>query len=614
MSDELLPYYNRELSYIRRLATHFARTHPKIAARLRLQADASQDPHVERLLEGFAYLTARVRHKLDDDFPEITEGLLEILYPHYRNPIPSMAIVQFELDEGQNEMTAGATIARGMQIETEPISGEPCKFRTCYPVPLWPIELESAVLSGPPFKAPLIGPVSQAASLLRLRFKCNSAKIKFSQMTSMRSLRFFLHGQDQHMFPLYELILNNTMAVAVAEGPDDPNAVLLDKSVLRPVGFEKDEGLLPYGPRSLMGYRLLTEFFVFVQKFLFLEITNLQKATSKLGNRMELFFYLDQHKEELEKNVSTETFRTSCTPIVNLYPKRAEPISMTETETEYRIVPDSRRPLHHEIYTVDRVLAGAPEDEPVDFTPFFSIKHSSEGKAGQTFGYTHRRPAEQSDEEGVQDLGTEVYLSMVDLVFERETHPDWTIAVETTCLNRDLPSQLPFGEDQPRLQFSEGGALVSRIRCLTAPTKTLRPAMKRGTYWRLLSHLSLNHLSIVEEGTQAEGLREILKLYDFIDSDETRKIINGIVKVQSRRVTSRIGRGAAAFCRGLEVTIDLDPTNFSGSGLYLFASVLERFLGLYCTINSFTQLVAREKGNEEELHRWPPRAGDRVLA
>ena len=218
-----------------------------------------------------------------------------------------------------------------------------------------------------------------------------------------------------------------------------------------------------------------------------------------------------------------------------------------------------------------------------------------------------RRAGEAAD--GRADAGTEVFLSLVDLNREPAATADWTVDVETTCLNRDLPHRLPFGGGQPRLQLSEGDALISGISCVTAPTPTLRPARRRGAVWRLVSHLSLNHLSLVNEG-KADALREAFKLYDFADSPQTRQTIDGLVEVASRRVACRAG---GAVVQGVEATLTFDEERVSGGGLFLFASVLERFLSLYCSINSFTKLTARIKGREGELRRWPPRTGERGL-
>jgi type VI secretion system protein ImpG len=367
--------------------------------------------------------------------------------------------------------------------------------------------------------------------------------------------------------------------------------------------------VLPYTARSFLGYRLLSEYFAFPQKFLFVDIAELAGRMPKsVANRLEIFFYLDRTVPDLEPNLSADTFRLGCTPLVNLYSQRAEPIALTHTESEYRVVPDARRPLAHEIFTVDRVIASGPDGRDVEYQPFFSVKHGA-ASAGETFWHSSRRSAEHG--EGQVDHGTEVYLSLVDLGMRPRTAGGATLDVETTCLNRDLPHRLPFGPDQPRLQISEGGGLVSRIVCLTPPTPTLRPAMKQGVLWRLISHLSLNHLSLVNNDDEADALREILKLYDFTDSAETRKMIDGVLSVRGRRVVGRVSGGA--FCRGVEVTLLLDEERFSGSGLFLFTSVLERFLALYCTVNSFSKLIALLKGGEGEFRRWPPRAGEKVL-
>jgi type VI secretion system protein ImpG len=618
MSDELLPFYNRELSFIRRLGAEFARTHPKIAGRLRLGADTSEDPHVERLIQAFAYLNARVRHKLEDDFPEITDALLGVLYPHYQLPVPSMAIVQLDLDPNQSELTSGAPVPADTLLETETIEGEPCRFRTCYPVTLWPIDVRLASLTPRPFQAPPVPFADRAAAVLRLVLTGRSEAIPFSAL-ALASLRFYLKGQGQHVYPLYELLFNNVLGVVLAGSPDDHGAVLLEKDCVRPVGFSREEGLLPYPPRSFLGYRLLTEFFAFPEKFLFFDLGGWDRAQlAHLGNRLEVYLYLNRGGADLEHYLSADMFRTGCTPIVNLYRQRAEPIALTQNQWEYRVVPDARRPLAHEVYTIDRATALSPEGESVEYAPFFSTKHASPHET--RFWHATRRPAVPPDAAGPPggqtDLGTEVFVSLVDPEFRVSAPANWSLDVETTCLNRDLPHRLPFGGDQPRLQISEGGTLVGRVACLTPPTRTLRPALRKGAMWRLMSHLTLNHLSLVDHRAGAEALREILTLYDFTHSEETRAMIAGITDVESRRVVGRVrteGGASSAVCRGVEVTVRFDEKRFAGSGLFLFASVLEHFIALYCTINSFSRLTATVEGRKGELCRWPPRMGEKVL-
>jgi len=613
MTDDLLPYYDRELAFVRRLGAQFADLHPKIAGRLRLGAEVVEDPHVGRLIESFAYLNARIRHKIEDDFPEITDALLNVLYPHYINPIPSMAIVHFGLDRTQAGLVGGYSIPRHTALETEPVDGEPCRFRTCYPVQLWPIETDIATLQAVPFEAPLSPRSADAVAVLRIRLKSLSSEVKFGQFKA-DSFRFFLKGLPQHVLPLYELIFNNCLGVAVASSPSEKAPAILPPSCLKPVGFAPDEGMLPYPDRSFLGYRLLSEYFAFPDKFQFVDVTGITpEMVSAADDALEIFLYLDQSRATLEQNISADTFQLGCTPIVNLFRQRAEPIPLTQTATEYRVVPDARRPQATEVYSVDDVTATTADGGELDYVPFYSFKHGNDRQSQRHYWYSARRPANQGEGETV-DHGTEVYMSFVDLDFQPDAAADSVIDVETICLNRDLPHRLPFGGGQPRLQLTTGGGPVKKIVCLTPPTPTLRPAFRHGLRWRLISHLALGYTSITGEEDGADVLREILKLYDYDDSAETRALIESVTAVTHRRVTRRISAGGSnGVCRGVEVTINFDESHISGAGLFLFATILEQFLGLYTSINSFTQLVAKTKQRQEVLRIWPPRSGSRLL-
>jgi type VI secretion system protein ImpG len=362
-----------------------------------------------------------------------------------------------------------------------------------------------------------------------------------------------------------------------------------------------------------LGYRLLSEYFSFPHKFLFFDLSGWKREMlGKAGNRLEFYLYLNRTSVDLEQNVGEDSFQLGCTPIINLYKQRAEPIALNHTHTEYRVVPDARRPQANEVYSVDRVTATSPENEQVEYRPFYSFKHAADRLVQKTFWFVSRRPAEQCG--GEVDRGTEVHLSLVDLGFDTSSPNDWTLDVETTCLNRDLPHRLSWAKGQSGLRLTMG-APVTAIESMTGrPTPTLRPTLKRGAAWRLISHLSLNHLSLADSEEGANALREILKLYDFADSSETREMIDGILGVSSRRVVGRVaGDVRGGFCRGVEVTLHFDEDRFVGSGLFLFACVLERFLGLYSTVNSFTKLIATTNKREGELRKWPPRAAETVL-
>ena len=298
MSDSLLPYYERELDAIKRLAAEFADTHPKIAGRLRLSADAVDDPHVARLLEGVAFLAARVHHRLDDEFPELTDALLGLLYPHYLAPMPSCMVAQFDC---QPDLMNPARLPAGIAIDTEPVHGEELRYRTTAPVTLWPVEVENVRLSGLPIVAPANPSAAGATGVLRITLKCASPEATFTQLGVDR-LRFFLRGPTNQALALYELLGAHTISIAYADSAVDPAPVIVPASAIEPVGFSPDEALLPWSARGFSGFRLLTEYFAFPEKFLFLDLTRMDTKTMVSGgNRLEIFVYLDRSLPELER-------------------------------------------------------------------------------------------------------------------------------------------------------------------------------------------------------------------------------------------------------------------------------------------------------------------------
>jgi type VI secretion system protein ImpG len=601
MDDTLLSYYEQELTYIRELGAEFAHKYPKIAGRLLLEADKSEDLHVERLIESFAFISGRIHKKIDDDFPEITQSLLNIIYPHYVAPIPSMAMVQFDPIR-QNISEAGYELARDTAIFSQPVAGTPCSFRTCMPVQIWPVEVVNASFKDPDFSR-------NDGSLLLLEIELATFNsISFSDL-NWDHVRFFLNGQSHHVFKLYELLLNNVVAIEMetVDGRGKSVTVPLSPNMLRPAAFGEEEALLPFTSRSFPGYRLLFEYFCLPEKFLFLDLYGLQDLRPlKAGESLTIKMYLN--KIPKTKIVADrDTFVLHVAPAINLFRRIAEPIRVEYMKPEYQVIPDIRRRNATEIFSLDRILSShaSSGEEGVEFKPFYSIRHhlaEAENLKRQVFWHSKRRTSEKKD-----DRGTDVYLSFVDLGF-KPTDPDAEIlTANLTCSNRDLPSRLPFGD--PNGDFNlEIAAPIRAIRCLSKPTPSRRPSLGGGLQWRLISHLSLNYMSIVQGGEEA--LREILRLYDFEDSPSTKQQISGIISIQAKHVTRRMG---LSLCRGVQITIELDEDKFVGAGMFLFASILERFLGQYVSVNSFSQLVVITSQGKEVLKEWSPRSGERVL-
>jgi type VI secretion system protein ImpG len=608
--EELLTYYERELTFLRQMGAEFAEKYPKIASRLQLESDRCEDPHVERILEGFAFLAARTHLKIDDEFPEITNALLSTLYPHYLNPVPSMTVVEFHPDPQQGKLTTGLSVPRGTMLYSKPVEGVPCKFTTSYDTTIWPISIAEAQWATPDRIRPALKAGDCAGVLQLVVQAAPDVKIK---TLSLKNLQFYLSGESALTHTIYELLCNNCARIVVREPGSKAEPITLDARQLRPMGFAENEAMLPYTRRSFAGYRLLHEYFTFPEKFFFIELNGLEQIANFNGDKFEILFLISsferpERRSQLETGISAKTFRLGCSPAINLYPQTAEPILVDQTKYEYPVIPDVRRRFASEIITIDRVVCTHPKTREVrDFEPFYSHRHAlSGGDKGERFWHATRRSSGVRDEDR-----TDMYLTLVDLSGAPMRPEGDTVTVYCTCSNYTLPSRVNFGNESGDFEL-EGGSAIRRIVAIRKPSQTLRPPSERGAHWRLMSHLSLNYLSLVEDGKEA--LQSILELYNFSQSRDLQNQIAGINKVEStKRVAYVMSDHGLAATRGIRVDMTLDEDQFVGGGVYLFASVIEHFLGNYVSMNSFSQLNAGTLQRKEVLREWPPRAGRSIL-
>lgn len=622
MRERLLHYYERELRFVRRQLVDFAESYPAIASQLLIEPDKCEDPHVERLIEAFAMIAARTQMRLDDDFPEITTALLGLLQPEVLAPMPSATVVQFTGDPDRSHATTGTLIPRHSQIHTPPVKGARCRFRTCYPVTLWPIAVDAVGIVALDRGNPLCPP--EAVAALRIELSTLGAQT-FAQLPLDR-LRFFFDGNVATAHRLHELLFRRPLGLIVRPGSADADASrvgdgahFLEPNRLCPVGFAADEGLIDEQRTSHLGHRLLREYFLFPEKFLFGDITGLSAPVlAAAGRKLEILILLDRLPLELEARLGPENMKLGCTPAVNLFPHQAEPVTLRQTEAEYRIVPDIHAPVAYEVHAIKRVEALSARSGLVrEFRPFFSLRHGDPRDGELAFWHASRRPSHSK-----LDAGTEVYVTLVDPRGAPPVQaPGDTLIVHIVASNRDLPAELPLGTRGGEFQI-EGQPGIDRIRTLRKPTATVRLPEGQAELWRLVSALSLNHLSLLElvddgRGHQAGGplaFRELLALLDLADTPVTRQRITGLVGLDWRRVLRQIATPEGRLLtRGLEITLHLDENQYAGSSAFMFASILERFLAYYTSINSFTQTVATVMKREEVLMRWPPRAGEGLI-
>lgn len=604
MPNDLTSAYQRELEAIRDLAAQFADDHPKIAQRLRLTRDTVDDPHVERLLEGVAFLSARTQQRLDDEYPELTDALLNILYPHYLAPVPSSSVAQFFC---MPDAKTPLPVASGSELQTGALDDVRCRFRTTMPIEVWPIRAHDARLMGTPIDAPTHPASHLATSCLRVTLSLTDPQARFDEIAPSR-LRFFIHGAPAQAIQLYELLCQHTIGVALADGPNDVRPTLLTPSQLQPAGFSPEEALLPWPERSFVGFRLLTEYFALPEKFLFIDIDGLDARTVVSDkNKIDLFIYFDRSFPELQRNLRPDALKLGCAPIVNLFPGQCEPLRLTHTQTDYPIDADLAHPEAYEIWQVQSVREIEPDGSTRPWRPLYQeLAHDAGDSAGV---YTLIRRASEFVAQG-----TETRLAPIDLQLDAPENADRLLSIDALLTNGALPSRLPFGGSSQSLQPTEGLGSVTAIDCLLPPTQSWRADLRLRNNWRLISHLTLGRLSLVGGPQAAASLREILSLYDMRRSEQTAVAISSLVSVDARDAIARPPGGKlGSFCRGLDVTLTFEASRWAEDGLFLLASVIERFLALHVTVNTFVRTTVRLTGRPDPVARFPARAGYRTL-
>jgi type VI secretion system protein ImpG len=627
MDPRLLRYYESELKYMREMGGEFAREFPKIAGRLGLEEFECADPYVERLLESFAFMAARIHLKMDAEFPRFSQHLLEIVYPHYLAPTPSMTVVQMTPTYEEGALASGYSVPRGAALRS--ILGRrdqtSCEYRTSQEVRLWPLELTHAEYTGYVGDVGKINLRAPARGALRIKLR-STAGTKMKDL-ALEDLPLFLRGADGLPFRLYELLHGHAIAIVArsvgqASSSSSWQHVVTDGPVAR-LGFEDEDALLPYGPRSFQGYRLLQEYFAFPERYLFAKLTGLGPAVRRCPDEeIELVVLTDKHDVTLDGAVSADALALFCTPAINLFSRRADRIHLSDVTPEYHVIPDRTRPMDFEIFSVGEVVGtGAADDVKQTFRPFFAWNDQTPVDHPGAYFTVQREPRTLSAKQrshGARSsyVGSEVFISLVDEDEGPFRQGLRQLAVDTLCTNRDLPLHMALR--QGRTDFTlEVGAPVENIRCVAGPTPPRASHAHGDTSWRLISHLSLNYLSLTDTGPGlGEGgaaLREMLSLYGDLTDAAARKQIEGVRSTATAAITRAVpAPGPLIFGRGIEVTLTCDEVAFEGAGAFLFGAVLERFFSKYASINSFTETVLRsiQRG---EIMRWPTRAGQRAV-
>lgn len=611
--EALLPYYERELAFLRRYSRDFAERYPKIAARLASAGEQGDDPHVERMIEAFALLTARINKKLDDDRPEFTEALLEVLYPHYLRPFPSCSIAQFNLP--REGMPAQPTLVpRGTPLVSREIRGVPCRFRTAYDVTLAPLRLARA-------RHTPLAEVAHSAVTLPGE---TSALLSFTFETmvpdgwlgalNLSTVRAYLHGEQSFIAALTDCLFMKAIG-AYVETPEGRQWRALSAMPIEPAGLAHEDALIDYPAKSHPAYRVLTEYFAFPEKFDFIDfdLGSIMKTAGRC-RRVTLHIALGElrdqpHIERLVESLSVNHVRLFCTPVVNLFAHRGEPIHVSHEDVAYPVVVDAAHARDYEVYSIDdvrRVETRADGQTITEFRPFYALHHDEAARVGRYWF------ARRNDWVAENSPGYETEISVVDADFSPLEARTDTLSLALTCTNRDLPARLAIGLEGGDL-FAQSEIDAGSIGLLSRPSPSVRVPRGAAMAWRLVSHLSLNHVSLAAQGLVP--LKELLALYDTRRTAVSARHIAGIVGIEQKPAVHWLpGRPYATFVRGVEIRLTFDEAHYVGTSLATFVRVLDTFFGLFVRLNSFVQLVAIAGRTGEEIMRCKPRSAASTLA
>jgi type VI secretion system protein ImpG len=617
VNPRFLRYYSQELQHLREMGGEFAQAYPKVAGRLGLDSFECADPYVERLLEGFSFLAARVQMKIDAEFPRFTQHLSELVYPQFLAPTPSMAVVQLQPDLLNPALQKGFLVPRGsgMRSVLGKDDNTACEYRSAHDLTLWPVELVEAkfMTIGGAQAGIALPPNAKAAIRLRLRTGATS----FRDLP-LDSLSLHLRGADALPVRIYEMLFGAVEGVLVAP-VERPAAwhTLLPKTALRARGFDAGDALLPGGRRSFAGYRLLQEYFAFPQRYQFVDVNGLQAALRRCPDKeVEITILLNRGDPQLEKTLDASHFALHCTPVVNLFERRADRINLTGEQFEYHVLVDRTRPLDYEVYAVESVTGyGSGPGSEQAFRPFYTARDLGSGEQGQAYFQLRREQrmlSQRQRRDGPRSsyIGSEAFISIVDAAQAPYGADLLQLGLTVWCTNRDLPLSMPIGVGKTDF-ILDAGAPVSVVRCVAGPSQPYPSFAEGSAAWRLLNHLSLNYLSLLDTDPDggAVALREMLALYCRADDPHALRQVEGLRSVSSRAITRRMpSPGPITFGRGVEISVTFDDAAFEGTGAFLLGAVLAEFFAEYVSINAFTETVVRTLARGA-IMRWPAKGG-----
>ena len=587
-ADETLKrYFLEELDYLRDESVRFAADYPEVAHELSLNREQSNDPHIEMMLQSFAYLTGKLRYQMELDDALLPNQLLASLCPHLEVPWPAASVVQFEVTKGGQRIACNAPLSGDVMLDGE---NQPCRFITRYDAQVWPLAAKE--IRTVPLTRLAEMPVPRMREPVQsvLRLTVESTDQQPISACELDRLGFYLHGSDR--FRLHELLAGHLSGVLVKDTASGQYQQLPADSV-RFRGYGEDEGLLPLEPGVNPGLRLLREYFLFPDKFLFGEFNGLD--CSEWGETVEFYLLFDRHIGA----ILPDSMRLNCVPVVNMFRQAIEPIPLSAGRLEYQVTGDQFRHAQVEVHNLIELNTLLPSGKVQPLQPLY-------GEQSSTYGYWVAR-RESSQLASVP--GTELYLRFLNEQYEPEWMPGASVIGRAWCTNRQLPEQLQL--DQP-LQLDIPGA-VQHAYLLKRPSRHCSPALTGDQSRRLVSQLNSYYLPMNGGSEGLASLKQLLTQHTLSQQPDAQRQLNGLLKMECRMVGHRVGNQAwKGYCHGTEMALRLEPVQFDRTSLMLFGQVLSECLAHFVPLNSFVQLRLCD-GDGELIHKWPARTGEQCL-
>ncbi len=606
--DELLRYFEEELGLFGAYAREFRKRYPKPAGELHINGEVQEDPSVAQLIQSVALMSARIRKRLDDDYPKFTESLLESLYPHFLRPLPSYSIAQL----AGGSASGASTLPRGTVLQSAQVENIVCQFRTVYDASLSPLAVTGAgyasVVNAP--RALRLPPGTSGCLSLTIESTAAGAGIGAEAST----LRLFVDGEASLRAALIDaLFLHAAAAFVQADGGTWQQ---LAQVPLRLAGLSEADAMLPFPSRSHPAFRLLTEYFAYPDKFHFidLDLSALRPLLPARCRRFALHLPLsgvagDSNEARLLATLSATHLLTGCTPVINLFDKPGVPFQLSHTSADYALLADAAHASAYEVYSVNQVRLlrdGAGGGRIVDVYPLYAVGQDAPAGVARNYWLIRRDEAIAA-----ASPGHDMRISLLDAAFSPAVPGSATLSTELTCTNRDLPSRLRYG--QPEGDLRAEGMSATPIRLLRKPTASHRFESGMGAHWRLVSQLALCYGRLTDAGLA--DFQKMLALYDVVRSPASRRLIGGVTGLEHSLVRGWVKTlPASTLMPGIEIRMTVDETAFTGSSLYIFAQVMERYFAMNAQLNCYTQLTVVSGQTGQEIIRCHPRTAEQTKA